>query len=213
MIFGQEVFDPVEVGTVAAAHRDALGDSVLTLLGQNFLEDFYRCALRSELEWLYFNRVSGRIAAVCLASLEPGSLLRRAVSSQFPGFVVAASSAFRHSASFRSIAWGTLKDSVARRPAPGAPEIVLVYALRDFRRRGIAKQIVTTAEQHLGELGHDKCFVRTLDDPTNGALAFYSDLGYSRIGTAKTGGREFITLSKTLIAKGGQGKNAEQSSQ
>jgi ribosomal protein S18 acetylase RimI-like enzyme len=77
--------------------------------------------------------------------------------------------------------------STARRTAAGAlaeGEVETLYVLDDYKERGLGKNLLRTAAQHLSALGCRSAFAWVLRD--NPAIHFYNHLGGKPIATSTT---------------------------
>ena len=65
----------------------------------------------------------------------------------------------------------------------GYPELIFLFTSPDFRRRGIAGQLLTASEALLRSRGHDSYFVRTPNTQASPATCFYAGQGLTHSAT------------------------------
>jgi ribosomal protein S18 acetylase RimI-like enzyme len=197
-----EMLSDGDLERIARLHRVSLDDSLPSFLGDRYLARFYRYLASSALEQLLVARSgdtgTGSVDSVCVLSFDPGSMQRRAVQATLVPFAVSASTALVRDSAFRDLVLRmlTARSGVEGEP-PGSPEITHIFTDPAQRGRALGRALVERVDRHLRDRGVPVCYVRTIDDPENRALAFYDRNGYQRVGRTFGAGRGFVVFKKT----------------
>ena len=198
MIEPGESLSEGDLERVADLHVASIDDSLPSLLGRSFAARFYRVVAGSKFEWLFIERLHGRIESVCLLSLEPESIYGRILRSTLPWLVFHALVAVVTKPDFRAFLRFYVADRVSRGRSQHGPEITYVFSSTESRGQGMGRRLIERVEAWLVGRGVGAYHVKTLDEPGNRALSFYDHAGFSRLGRRWEGGRAFIAFRKTL---------------
>lgn len=180
---------PDELEQVVRLHAQCLPRSVLTLLGLNFLREFYRFCMASSLETVTVSRQDGQVLAGAMVSAEPGSLNTRLL---FKSSLIFAVLSHFHLKSVRRAVF----DAGHRLDAK--PEMIALFTVEQARGQGIGAQLLAHVLAELRQCGQACCFVRTFADADNPAYRFYVREGFSPSGTLVAHGNTFTLLKKEL---------------
>ena len=199
MIEPGESLSRLDLERVAELHVAAIDDSLPSLLGRKFTARFYRFVSASASEWLFVERLDGRIESACLLSLGPDSLYGRIVRSLLPWLALHGLAALFTQPAFRTFLRSYVADLVsgghAQQPAP---EITYVFTSSERRGHGLGNRLIERIEAFLIERNVPVYHVKTIDNPENRALSFYDRAGFSRLGTFQERGHTFVAFRKTL---------------
>lgn len=188
-----------DLARIADLHVRSIDDSIPTMLGARYARAFFRYLARSPFEWLFVERVGGRIESVCVVSLAPDSVYLRTLRATLPQLVLGATTAVLRSPRFRRFLLRFVADLL--RGTAGqthAPEITYIFTSPILRSRGIGRSLVCRVDAFLCERGVSSYYVRTIDESWNRALGFYDAQGFVRIGRQQEGGRPFALFEKSL---------------
>lgn len=199
MIERDEPLSARDIDWIATLHLASIDDSLPSLLGAAYLRRFYRFVAASEVETLFFERIDGDVASVCLVSMEPESLHGRIVKGTSPSLFWYALLALCRSPDSRRFLRQFVTDRLrGAEEAPGGPEITYIFT--DPKRRGqrLGARLLARVEAHLRERNVSVYHVKTVDEPDNRALAFYDQSGFRRAGRLVEAGRTFVLFQKAL---------------
>src|SRR5215470_1387595 len=192
-----EPLSDLDVSRIAALHVASIGESIPTMLGAWYARAFFGALRSSRHERLFTVRVDGRVESACVLSFEPGTLYGRVLRATLPQLALAASAALLRSAQFRRFVASFVRE-LARGGAreTHAPELTYIFTHPQIRSRGLGKTLLHRLDRHLRERGVASYYVRTIDEASNRALAFYDAHGFQRIGRELEGGRPFVLFRK-----------------
>jgi ribosomal protein S18 acetylase RimI-like enzyme len=194
-----ERLSDLDVRRIAALHVASIGESVPTMLGPWYARAFFRALLASSREHLFTLRIDGRVESACVVSFEPATVYSRILRVTLPQLALASALALLRSGQFRRFAWHFAVDLLhGRAGQTHAPEITYIFTHPQFRSRGLGKTLIQRIDRFLRERGVASYYVRTIDEPSNRALAFYDAQGFRRIGQQLEGGRAFALFQKDL---------------
>lgn len=190
--------DDVDVARLAALHVQSIDDSLPALVGEGFTRGLYAFLAASEHELLLVERVDGRAEGACVVSFAPASLKGRIARAQLTALVRAALT----KPAFRGFLWHSLRHAFAGDAEPEkAPEITYIFSAPESRSRQIGRRLIERVDDALRQRDVTRYYVKTLDDPANGAIQFYERTGFERIGLREDGGRRFVEFHKRLAAR------------
>ena len=180
---------PEDIGRLAELQVQVLPESAISKLGRRYVRSFYRYAQHSALELVLVDRNEGGvIIAGCVVSLDVGSLERR----------LALHTTLVLEASLRPAwLWSAVRN-LGGAGAPHAVELVFLFTDARHRERGSATRLMAQVEAELRLRDISGYAVRTFEDSTNPALAYYLARGLKMTGTIKAHGSSFCVLKKQL---------------
>jgi GNAT superfamily N-acetyltransferase len=194
-----------DVARIASLHVSSIEDSLPLLLGERFARGLYHFLARSDREIVFVERVASTVESVCVVSFDPRTLRRRILCAMLPLIAWRALVAVVSRKAFRRRLWHIATDTLGRSagrdddPAK-APEITYVFTNPDLRGARLGQRIVERVDAVLLSRGYKRYFVKTIDEPSNRALRFYSDNGFECLGPRVEGGRTFVEFRKPLTA-------------
>jgi GNAT superfamily N-acetyltransferase len=190
--------DEPDLRVLAQLHTACLADSFVTALGGAYVRSFYRYVTRSSKEFTLVERdAAGRIVAATVVSLEPESFNRRLLlhTSLLLHSVLRAPRMVR-------LLWprgsGTARNATPTRVRHDLPEMLLIFTASGERGRGVGSALLRRVDDRLRQLNVREYQVRTVTDPSNRALAFYRDRGFTPAGTDARLGKQFQVFSRYL---------------
>lgn len=208
-----------DVRQLAAMHCEILPDSLVSRVGPEYARSFYRHVGDSDREFAFLHRDRGTIVSACIVSLEPHTLQRRLLLHtplilhaplairRLPVRAIAASLAAsvtsgmravlasRSAAPGRSAASRHSGDSPVQ---PRGPEVLLIFTLAQARGTGLGAATMARCEAFLRARHAPRYFVKTLDDESNRAIAFYRRRGFTQLGTVVKNGKPLGVWEKHL---------------
>jgi len=182
---------------LARLHVSCLPESLISLLGLSFANQFYRFIETSKTEHLGFIQDQNRIIGAYVLSYAPDSLFRRLLFNTWLIF-------WAPLALVRPPLLRAILEAVSPTHGEGlicGPELLLIFVADDQRSKGIGQKLLALCEQELQDNGYDRYFVRTLDDTNNLAHKVYVNVGFTRVGLMTHGGRKLAVLEKRLPEK------------
>ena len=186
-----------DLDRLATLHRESLPDSAVSGFGQAYARAFYQYVESSEKELLILHRASDdRLDGAAVVSLEPQSMERR-LALATPLLLHALLHPLWFLVKVRGLLSGHADDDDARAitaKVRGIPELLIIYADSARRDSGVGSFLIQNIEAALAAKGITHYCVRTVDDPANRALGFYSKHGFEALG--RTLG--FRVFTKTL---------------
>lgn len=185
-----------DLDRLATLHRESLPDSAVSGFGQAYARAFYQYVETSEKELLILHRATdGRLDGAAVASLEPESMERR-LALATPLLLHALLHPLWFLVKVRSVLSGHANDDAREVTSKvrGVPELLIIYADSSQRDSGVGSFLIHNIETALVAKGITHYCVRTVDDPANCALGFYSKHGFEALG--RTLG--FRVFTKTL---------------
>lgn len=194
-----EPLSAADVERMAELHVASVEDSIPTMLGAGYAKAFFRYLAGSGREVVLTAREGGRIESVLVLSFEPGTVYGRTLRATWLQLLASAGRAVVLSSVFRRFVVRFVGD-LARGTAGQAhtPEITYAFTRESLRSTGMGSKLVARADALLRALDVTSYYVRTIDAPTNRALAFYERNGFDRIERQIEGGRAFAVLRKEL---------------
>jgi GNAT superfamily N-acetyltransferase len=199
MVDPEQELSSNDVARIASLHVSSIDDSLPAMLGEAFARALYRFLERSKQELVFVERVAAEVESVCVVSFEPGSLQARIARATFPLIAWRAVLAVLTQRAFRRLLRHIALEALAGvGHADKAPEITYVFTNRDLRGKRLGQRIVERVDSVLAARGYDRYFVKTLDEPSNRAVRFYSENGFERLGSRIEGGRTFVEFCKPL---------------
>lgn len=201
--FPVQTLDGTDVAAMAALHGRVFPDSVLTRLGPEALRRYYR--------W----QVDGPHQVEAFGVFDRGRLLGLVVGGRFQGSMIGfvkreaphlAARVVRHPSllveargqravrsGLRLLARPVRRTRVERpeRVPPSSFGVLLVAVDPDAQRSGLGRSLLEEAERRAAAAGMERLHL-TLD-PTNwGAMAFYTGLGWRRLGVPGDTDRQWL---------------------
>jgi GNAT superfamily N-acetyltransferase len=199
MVDPEQELSSNDVARIASLHVSSIDDSLPAMLGESFARALYRFLERSRQELVFVERVAAQVESVCVVSFEPGSLQARIARAAFPLIVWRAVLAVLRQRAFRRMLRHIALEALAGvGHADKAPEITYVFTNRDLRGKRLGQRIVERVDTVLAARGYERYFVKTLDEPSNRAVRFYSENGFECLGSRIEGGRTFVEFCKPL---------------
>lgn len=192
--------DEASLDAIARLHVESLPDSVIGMLGGNYVRAFYGYLVRSKRELLAVARdAAGKPVGAAVVTLEPGTLNRRLLT-QTP-LVRCLAMSFPKVAGLARSALRGRRDVAVSGPAyvaTGAPQLILLYTAAAVRGRGHGTALLHDVERQLRARRIARYEVLTEADPSNRALAFYERRGFEPSGIAVRFGTPFQVFRRSL---------------
>ena len=139
------------------------------------------------------------IAAACVLSLEPDTVLRRYVSAA--PFRFAADLAHRTlTPTFRKRLLARLEEGRGA-PDTGVPEVTQIFTDAAQRGRGLGSALLRACEDKLRALGHLTYCIHTLRDDNDAGIRFYHREGFTdsgSSGSSRSFGDHYLVMTKGL---------------
>jgi ribosomal protein S18 acetylase RimI-like enzyme len=199
MLENGESLSREDLARVAALHVASIDDSIPTMLGERYARAFFAYLAHAPYEYLFIERVDGRIESVCVVSLAPATVYMRTLRATLPQLVVSAGLAVFRSAKFRRFVVRFVRDLAAGAgEAQHLPDITYIFTHPELRSRGHGGRLVKRVEKFLRARGTPLYTVRTIDEDWNRALHFYEAQGFHRTGRQVEGGRPFALFEKAV---------------
>ena len=213
-----DTLSPDDARQLAAMHCEILPDSLISRVGQEYARAFYRHVGESDREFAFVHRDNGTIVSACIVSLEPHTLQRRLLLHtplvlhaplairRLPVRAIAASLAASVTSGVRALLASRGPSSRASHPGadrdpgiqPEGPEVLLIFTLAEARGSGLGATTMARCEAFLRARNISRYFVKTLDDESNRAIAFYRRRGFSQLGTVVKNGKPLGVWQKSL---------------
>ena len=138
----------------------------------------------------------GAVAAACVLSLEPQTVMRRFVSSNPLRF--AADLAHRSlTPAFRRRLLARLGEG-AGTPGAGVPEVTQIFTETAQRGKGLGSRLLRACEDRLRELGQLTYCIHTLRDDNDAGIRFYRREGFTQTGSSRSFGDHYLVMTKGL---------------
>lgn len=183
-----------DIDRLSELHVAALPDSMVSLLGRRYARAFYRYIVCSRQEILCVVRNSaGLVDAALVVSLSPTTLETR----------LAYSTRLLLSMVIRAprLPLGQMAREFLR-PRPSStvelPELIIIFTDPRCQGRGIGRSLVRLCEASLRERQLESYVVKTENLPENGALKFYTRLGFRPSRQIRKYGVAFQMFEKRL---------------
>lgn len=190
---------------VAGVHREAFGDSFLTMLGNGAVRRYYDLLHNGPYEQSSFVALSdGKVRGFCFSGIFTGAsstYLRKhllyvsAMVMIRPGLVF-------NSLFFRRMKTGLCLLVPSKRRDPGKVEkdaaewrILAIAVSPDCQGSGAAKMLMDRSEDSAREKGHKRIGLTVKNDNSR-AVRFYEKLGYAGVSTSEDG--EYLSMEKGL---------------
>jgi ribosomal protein S18 acetylase RimI-like enzyme len=173
-----------DLDRLATLHRENLPDSAVSGFGQAYARAFYRYVETSEKELLLLHRAAdGQLDGAGVVSLEPESMEQR-LALATPLLMHALLHPLWFLVKVRSALFGRVDHEAREITAKvrGIPELLIIYSDSARRDAGIGSDLIHNIEIALVAKGITHYCVRTVDDPANRALGFYSKHGFEALG-------------------------------
>jgi len=196
---------PEHIGMVAGVHREAFGDSFLTMLGRGAVRRYYELLRNGPYEQSSFVALSeGKVVGFCFSGIFTGAtstylkkhlLYVSAMVMIRPGLVF-------NSLFFRRVKTGLSLLMPAKRPGAGKADkdvaewrILAIAVSPGCQGSGAAKMLMDISERSAREKGHKRIGLTVKNDNSR-AIRFYEKLGYAGVSTSGDG--EYLSMEKGL---------------
>ena len=184
--------DERDIAQLAAAHVDALPESLVSRVGERYARAFYRYLAASPDELILVTRqAGGRLSGACIVSLRPSTLTRRLVT-RTPLALHAPFALGR----LPLVAMATAERGGPSQP--DGPEILLIFTAPESRSQGQGAALLARAEALLASRGIRRLFVKTRDDAGNRANGFYRRAGFATLATLSKFGKRLVLFEKAI---------------
>lgn len=188
MILPPERISRDDIRRLAKLQGAILPRSLISRLGNKYVQAFYRFLVRSKLDLLLLERTAkGEITAACVISLDVQTLERR-LALHTPLLLYAAIRPL--------ILLQALKHGGQPKIITGA-ELLLLFVASDARRCGYANKLVSQAETELIKRNIGSYQVRTFNNPKDPAFMFYISRGFECVGSFTARGYEFALMRRS----------------
>jgi GNAT superfamily N-acetyltransferase len=197
---GPVIVQEPDIARLAQLHVSCMNDSLVGVLGQSYVQSFYRYLTQSDKEFVVVERdQANHIHGAAVLSLEPATLNRR-LSRQTPLLLSVVRRVHRVLAMLLSSARRS-RTSSARGPAhvrSSCPELILIFIAPEKRSTGLGSALVRQVERRLHELGVPAYEVRTIAARSNPALSFYRGRAFTPAGISFRLGTPFQVFTRSL---------------
>lgn len=184
---------------LALLHIDSLPDSLLSVIGVGFLEDFYQAALQSKHEDVFVRMVDGHVVACGLFSAEPYSMSKRLIKGRM--FLAIIGRFWDLSFVYRLMSVVFAKNAASE----VKPELVFFYTASTYRGAGFGREILKDIHAVMSARSIPSYLVKTLSDSGNAAIDFYLRNGFKKSNCINYAGHEYQLLEIELLTEGKTG--------
>ncbi len=194
MVVG-DALDAGDIELLARMHVESLPGSLVSAIGNRYARAFYRYIAESPTEIVLLHRQGKALVGACIVSLEPSTMSRRLLRHT--------PLAFHAALAIRRLplrAMLTAKRPVTK--APSGPEIVLIFTLPGVRSNGLGRRLLERCDAYLAERGHARLLVKTRDEASNRAIAFYERSGFARHSQVEQYGKRLVLFEKAIAREG-----------
>ena len=183
---------PADAPALAALHAEALPSSLLSALGRDVLDRYYRFAI--EAETVLVAEDAGVIGG-CVLCERPGEVLGRFVRAAPVAFARATAAALVRDRGLRARLVQRLRE---RGDEPHAPEVTQIFTDSRRRGQGIGASLLRTCEEILRDRGVRNYFVHTERDDNEAGIRFYRREGFVPVAESRSFGQAFLVMQKDL---------------
>ena len=152
MVEPGEALSESDLERVARLHLAGIDDSLPSLLGPRYPLHFYRFVVASDREWLFVERVDGKVESACVLSFEPRSVGSRIVRATLPWLARDAALALLQRRDFRSFLVRSLGEIIGGGGGePDAPKLNYLFTNEALRGGGLGRPASSYRRLNLAE--------------------------------------------------------------
>ncbi len=189
-----ERLNTADVKELARIHYESLPDSAFSLLGRRALEAYYQQLIADPQDQVFIERFDGLIVGGCVLSYNSDTLAKRTVRHRPLTMVIAVASAFLSSGLMRRKLLGLMLTEVSPpKGVQGLPEVVQVFADRNYRCLKVGTRLLAKVETFMGGKTY---FLKTEQSDNNAAIHFYRARGFQALGAVEEMGKRYLYLRK-----------------
>ncbi|KAA3607027.1 MAG: N-acetyltransferase [Calditrichaeota bacterium] len=199
MLFEENSLSKKDLTEITKMHIDSLEDSMLTILGESVVFNYYKFISESNLDCLFLVKEGDTVIGTCMISHEPNSITKR-MALKYP--IVILSSVLKQiiisSDNRKKIFQFLDKDNEAPKSVLGLPEVIQIFTNSNYRNRRIGSRLLEQVESYLKKRNEKVYCLKTLDKVDNLALHFYSKRNFVEVGKNVVGEKPYVYFTKTL---------------
>ncbi len=197
MLFNRQIVSDSEFSQIKKLHILSLEDSMITLLGENVVENYYKFVSESEDDCLFLVNEKENVIGTCMLSHKPNSVTKR-MAKKYPFLILFAvlKQILISSKNRKKIFQFLLKKSESPKSILGLPEVIQIFTDINYRNKKIGTRLIEQVETHLKNRNENKYYLKTFDDPNNLALLFYKKRNFREVGKNVISERPYVYFIK-----------------